>query len=396
MKRIAVVVCLAASPAAADVGRIVQAEGGLILRGTETIVAEEGVTVDQGDLLQTTASGLIHVLMTDETKFVVGPGTSISIDTALIGGDGGTFESLAVGMTGGLLRMISGNSENEAYQLNTPAATMGIRGTAFDTCRVRDDLLIVHEGIVQTCLRNPLTGEVDLASCTDSAAEENTCPVVAARVGPDGDGTIGPAEGDAVLQCRLSYEQEELGVLEDFRIDDSACRAAAEAASQNPQPDDAQPGDNQSPGEPLPPEEGEDDTRNTPPARGNRDQASATPLRPFTTTSSFLALNGGGGGGNEVLCSKDDLLESLGERVGAYAELIGRLKNDSAADARVILGYEAALSYLRSAISDVARSRLTTEDCATLLATIQTNCTPAVSPASLENSCIIAIPNRGF
>ena len=390
MKRVAVVALLAASPAVAEVGRVVQAEGGLILRGTETIVAEEGVTVDQGDLLQTTASGLIHVLMTDETKFVVGPGTSISIDTALIGGDGGTFESLAVGMTGGLLRMISGNSANEAYQLSTPAATMGIRGTAFDTCLVRDHFLVVHDGIVRTCPRNPVTGEADLDACIDSAAEENSCPVVATRIDPDGNGSVGPAEGDGVLQCRLSYEQEELGVLEGYQIDDRACRSAADAALQDTQPDDTTPGDGTPPGETPPPEEGEDDTRNTPPARGNSDQASATGLRPFTTSSSFLAFSGGGGDDED--CT-DELLETLEERADAYEELIEKLKEEGAGDS-VILANESALELLKMTIRKVDDQGA--RECPALLNTVQTACLPAYSPASLDNRCIIAVQNRGF
>lgn len=390
MKRIAVVALLAASPAAAEVGRVVQAEGGLILRGTETIVAEEGVTVDQGDLLQTTSSGLIHVLMTDETKFVVGPGTSISIDTALIGGDGGTFESLAVGMTGGLLRMISGNSSNEAYQLSTPAATMGIRGTAFDICGVRDNLLIVHEGIVRTCPRNPVTGEADLDACTDSAAEANACPVVATRIDPDGNGTVGPAEGDAVLQCRLSYEQEDLGVLEDYQIDDNACRSAADAALQNTQPDDVPPGDGPPPGENPPPEEGEDDTRNTPPTGGNRDQASATGARPFTTSSSFLAFSGGSGGDED--CT-EELLDTLEERAEAYEDLIEKLEEEGASDA-VILANKSALDLLEMTIDKVDDQGA--GNCPALLNTVQTACLPAHSPASLDNRCLIAVQNGGF
>jgi hypothetical protein len=277
MKRIAVVAVLAAAPAWAEVGQIVEAEGGLILRGSESIVAEAGTAVEEGDLLQTTPTGLIHVLMTDETKFVVGPGTSISIDTALIGSDAGTFDSLAVGMTGGLLRMISGNSASEAYRVNTPSATMGIRGTAFDNCVVRDDLLIVHEGTVEACLRNPVTGEPDLASCVETEAQENTCPVTAAVLNPDGEGNIGPAQSTAILQCGLSFRQEELGVREDFRVDGNACRAAADAARDgSEQPEDEQPTED------PPPEEGEDETRNTipPGGGGGGNQAAARRLRP--------------------------------------------------------------------------------------------------------------------
>ena len=131
-RRLILLLCAFASPLWAEVGTVEQVENGVIIRGGTTITAEVGDDVEQGDILQTVPSGLMHVRMIDNTRFVVGQGTTISIDTALIGGDPTKFESLAVGVTVGVFRFLSGDSEKSAYEVNTPSATMGIRGTIFE------------------------------------------------------------------------------------------------------------------------------------------------------------------------------------------------------------------------------------------------------------------------
>jgi hypothetical protein len=261
---------------------------------------------------------------------------------------------------------------------------MGIRGTAFDNCVVRDDLLIVHQGIVQTCLRNSVTGEADLASCVETEAQENACPITAAAVTPDGDGSVGPANPTAILQCRLSYQQEELGVLEDFRIDGNACRAAADAAAQGTQQPEEEP----------PADEGEDETQNTirPGGSGGGSSQAAARGSASSSTTNFLTRRTGGGGGPNDLCSKDDVLATLAERASIYEDLI----NQSGGDEDVKFVYQAALRTLRSAIRQVERTPLVADECATLQATLATSCRPTVSPATLEDRCVIAVANRGF
>lgn len=143
--------CAFASPLWAEVGTVAQVQNGFIIRSGTTIAAEVGDEVEQGDILQTVPSGLIHVSMIDDTRFVVGPDTTISIDTALIGSDTTKFESLAVGVTAGVFRFLSGDSEKSAYEVNTPVSTMGIRGTIFDVVHLTETDMVVTDGEVEFC-----------------------------------------------------------------------------------------------------------------------------------------------------------------------------------------------------------------------------------------------------
>ncbi|AXI55035.1 hypothetical protein C1J05_11515 [Sulfitobacter sp. JL08] len=125
----ALVSILVASPALAEVGFVLQVTNGQIIRNGSPVEIDEGSLVEEGDVLATEPDGLIQVELIDGTNFVVYADSTINIDTALIGSDESTFESLAVGISGGIFRLVSGSSDAEAFEITTPNATMGIRGT---------------------------------------------------------------------------------------------------------------------------------------------------------------------------------------------------------------------------------------------------------------------------
>ena len=206
-RRLILLLCAFASPLWAEVGTVEQVENGVIIRGGTTITAEVGDDVEQGDILQTVPSGLMHVRMIDNTRFVVGQGTTISIDTALIGGDPTKFESLAVGVTVGVFRFLSGDSEKSAYGVNTPVATMGIRGTHFDVVHDNIDThVVVLEGEVDFCALDTNQCITVFAGCTVASTEEEE-----AKINDD----------QALDQFDLLQDQEPL--LDDFKAITVAC-----------------------------------------------------------------------------------------------------------------------------------------------------------------------------
>jgi len=176
-RRLIPLLCAFASPLWAEVGIVEQVENGVIIRGGATITAEVGDEVEQGDILQTVPSGLMHVRMMDDTRFVVGQSTTISIDTALIGGDPTKFESLAVGVTVGVFRFLSGGSEKSAYVVSTPVATMGIRGTTFDVVHGPETDLVVLEGEVEFCAADTDQCVTVGASCIVASTEEQQAKI---------------------------------------------------------------------------------------------------------------------------------------------------------------------------------------------------------------------------
>lgn len=77
------------------------------------------------------SSGNAQIQLLDGTKMVVGPNSVLVLEKFLMRG-GGIAESVSIGALRGTFRFITGHSPHKAYDLHTPTATIGIRGTAFD------------------------------------------------------------------------------------------------------------------------------------------------------------------------------------------------------------------------------------------------------------------------
>lgn len=144
---------LAATPAlAAGEGRAVavdpqaEAEAGAIRR-----VLEVGADVSVGERIATGPTGQVQLVFSDDTRLVVGPNSSLTIETYLMRG-AGSVEAFAVNTLGGTFRFISGNSPSHAYEVRTPAATIGVRGTAFDYVATPGETrVMLYDGEVSVC-----------------------------------------------------------------------------------------------------------------------------------------------------------------------------------------------------------------------------------------------------
>src|SRR3569623_1817319 len=84
-----------------------------------------------GDVVNTGPKGQVQILFADNTKLVVGPQSSLKIDDYLLrnNGDAGKF---VVDMLSGSFRFATGDGPKSSYVINTPAGTIGVRGTGFD------------------------------------------------------------------------------------------------------------------------------------------------------------------------------------------------------------------------------------------------------------------------
>lgn len=113
---------------------------------------EDQKPVYSGDKITTNALGRAQIVFQDETKLVVGPNSSLTIDKFVFTGDG-KASAVAMNMAKGALRFISGNSPSSVYKLKTPSATIGVRGTQFDVALGSrgETGLLVFQGAVQMC-----------------------------------------------------------------------------------------------------------------------------------------------------------------------------------------------------------------------------------------------------
>ena len=87
--------------------------------------------VHRDERICTSKSGLGQFVFLDGTKLAVGWGSSVVIDK-FVYDDSKSVKRLTIKAAKGTFRWISGNSKSSAYEIVTPAGTIGVRGTEFD------------------------------------------------------------------------------------------------------------------------------------------------------------------------------------------------------------------------------------------------------------------------
>ena len=87
--------------------------------------------VHRDERIRTSNSGLGEFMFRDGTRFAVGRNSSVVIDRFVYDG-AKTFNKLTLNAARGSFRWISGKSKSQAYEIVTPAGTIGVRGTRFD------------------------------------------------------------------------------------------------------------------------------------------------------------------------------------------------------------------------------------------------------------------------
>ncbi len=173
-----------------------------------------------GDQINTGPVGEAQIKFRDNTKLVVGPNSSMVIDAFVFSGD--TARSITIDATKGVFRFFTGSSPKDAYKINTPTATIGVRGTEFDisiegqgTTRVAN-----FEGMTRICPRD------SQVNCTES---KDPCTLSVIR----------PTEGKVVtygnrdlefrnrqLKYYFNYIRDQTTLRPDFQVDLKQCRLA--------------------------------------------------------------------------------------------------------------------------------------------------------------------------
>ena len=133
--RHAVTVVLSAMLLAPLSSKATEKVGQAVLIKTEVTGAGGPLAVDdpvhRDEQIRTSISGLGQFTFRDGTRLAVGAGSFVTIDKFVFD-DSGTVKKLTINAAKGSFRWMSGNSNHSAYQIVTPAGTIGVRGTAFD------------------------------------------------------------------------------------------------------------------------------------------------------------------------------------------------------------------------------------------------------------------------
>lgn len=164
------------------VGKVDFVIGGVNARtadGKQRVLAK-GATLESGDLIETESNGRIQIRFNDGAYVSLQPQTQFRIDDYKYNNKSDGEEKGFFSLFKGGLRTITGvigriNKSN--YQLNTPTATIGIRGTSY-TVTQNGDALNVSVGKGQIFVRNDAGGLLITAGQSAFIAGPKNSPTI--------------------------------------------------------------------------------------------------------------------------------------------------------------------------------------------------------------------------
>jgi hypothetical protein len=144
--------CLATSAAhAQEVGVVAAMEPPAeIGRAGNWLAASLGTTIQQGDTLRTGEGGRLKVIFADESVLSLAAGSELLVDETVYDAGGGRVRS-AIDLLRGKVRALVNENAGDVFELGTPTAVAGVRGTDFiavyDESAARTDVVGVTGAI---------------------------------------------------------------------------------------------------------------------------------------------------------------------------------------------------------------------------------------------------------
>src|SRR6516164_4889897 len=137
-------------------------------RATKIVKGEEVV---RNEVVRTAADSDARLVFRDDTNLSLGPNSTLKLDRTVF--DDPKPGDIAIKLTTGAFRFVTGNSNKEAYEIKTPIVTMGVRGTTLDIrVQKRRNTIVLRSGKVTICL-------IGTKKCVELNHEGDTANVTA-------------------------------------------------------------------------------------------------------------------------------------------------------------------------------------------------------------------------
>lgn len=112
-----------------------------------------GQGVVKREIVRTGADSVAKLVFLDQTNLSIGPRAAIALDELVYRSENSRGR-VVLNLTEGAFRFLSGKLQKESYEITTPTATIGIRGTEFDVDASRTVTTItLRSGQVRACTR---------------------------------------------------------------------------------------------------------------------------------------------------------------------------------------------------------------------------------------------------
>jgi hypothetical protein len=157
--RVVAFACVAASLAApfafgseTRVGEAVVIQNSVVrVAGDATNPVNVGDSMLRDEVVRTGSDSAARFVMADSTNLSIGPSATIKLDRTVFN-DEHSYRDIAIRLTTGAFRFVTGHSEKAAYKIATPLATIGVRGTILDILSQRGRTTVVlQEGAASVC-----------------------------------------------------------------------------------------------------------------------------------------------------------------------------------------------------------------------------------------------------
>ena len=151
---IGLVTALMAAPAYAQtrVGEAAVVKNEVLrVTGPSTIQINVGDGLVRDETVRTGIDSATRLVMADSTNLSLGPNATLKLDRTVFD-DEHHYREVAVRMTSGAFRFVTGHSDKAAYKITTPLATIGVRGTTLDILSERGKTTVVlQDGASRVC-----------------------------------------------------------------------------------------------------------------------------------------------------------------------------------------------------------------------------------------------------
>ncbi|MGO9985883.1 MAG: FecR domain-containing protein [Rhodomicrobium sp.] len=142
-----------AHAAAPDIGKAVAVKNEVSLEsgGSKQDLAV-GAAVHQDEIVITSGEASAEIELLDKTKLAIGPDARIVLDKFVYDASASPA-SISINLSKGAFRFITGAAPKQAYEIKTPTASLGVRGTIFDVYVAEngETAVLLHEGGVDVC-----------------------------------------------------------------------------------------------------------------------------------------------------------------------------------------------------------------------------------------------------
>jgi hypothetical protein len=135
-------------------------EAAVVKNEVVRVAASSTTQINVGDALvrdevvRTGVDSATRLVMADNTNLSLGPSATLRLDRTVFN-DEHSYRDIAIRMSSGAFRFVTGNSDKAAYKITTPLATIGVRGTILDVLsqRVRTTV-VLQDGASTVCTVN--------------------------------------------------------------------------------------------------------------------------------------------------------------------------------------------------------------------------------------------------